>query len=113
MAFDPPFLLLPVLQCLHALSFGATYLGAVQYLARCAPPGLAATAQGLLAVANGLAMAAAMALSGTLHARFGAGAYAAMALMAAAGVALAVLAHWLWREPRRGNDQPHKAGVAG
>lgn len=101
MALDPPAALLPILQCLHALSFGATHLGAVQYLARAAPPGLAATAQGFLAVAGGVAMTVAMALSGVLHARFGSGAYALMAVMTAAGGAAALFAHWFWREPQR------------
>jgi PPP family 3-phenylpropionic acid transporter len=101
MALDPPAALLPILQCLHALSFGATHLGAVQYLARAVPPGLAATAQGFLAVAGGVTMTAAMALSGVLHARFGSGAYGLMAAMTAAGGAAALLAHWLWREPQR------------
>jgi len=85
MAFDPGLFWLPALQCLHALSFGATHLGAVQLVARLAPPGLSATAQGLLAAGNGVAMAAAMAMAGLLNARFGAVSYAAMALIAIAG----------------------------
>ena len=114
MALDPPAALLPVLQCLHALSFGATHLGAVQYLARAAPPGLAATAQGFLAVAGGIAMTIAMALSGVVHASLGPGAYAAMAAMAAAGGAAALLAHRFWREPPRSPaTYPHNAGEAG
>ncbi len=36
MAFDPPALLLPLLQCLHCLSFGATHLGAMDVLSRLA-----------------------------------------------------------------------------
>ena len=36
MAFDSPVALLPVLQCLHGLSFGATHLGAMHALARLA-----------------------------------------------------------------------------
>jgi MFS transporter, PPP family, 3-phenylpropionic acid transporter len=91
MVCDPPAALLPVLQALHALSFGATHLAAVQYLARAAPAGLAATGQGLLAIGNGFVTAVAMALSGVLHARFGSAAYAAMALMAVIGGALALL----------------------
>src|SRR5690606_36557758 len=91
MAVDPPVASLPALQCLHALSFGATHLGAVQMVARLAPPNLSATAQGLLATGNGIAMATAMALSGVLITQFGMAAYAAMALMAlAAGGALLV-----------------------
>ena len=101
MALDPPAALLPILHCLHALSVGATHLGAVQYLARAASSGLAATAQGFLAVAGGVAMTVAMALSGVLHARFGSGAYAMMAVMAAAGGAAALFAHWFWRDPQR------------
>ena len=85
MAFAPGLELLLALQCLHALSFTATHLGAVQFVARAAPPGLAASAQGLLATGNGCAMAAAMAASGMLYANFGLAAYAAMAVLAAVG----------------------------
>src|SRR5262245_43477037 len=46
MAADPPALVLPWLQLLHALSFGATHLGALMFLAHNAPAGQAATAQG-------------------------------------------------------------------
>lgn len=95
MAFDPPGAVLPALQLLHALSFGATHLGAVMFVARAAPPSLTATAQGLLATANGGLMALAMAASGLLHARYGAGGYIAMTLMAlAGGVATLLAARW-------------------
>jgi PPP family 3-phenylpropionic acid transporter len=90
MAFDPPAPMLPVLQCLHAFSFGATHLGAVGFVARAAPPALAASAQGYLAVALALVMAATMGISGELYARWGSGAYWAMAVLAALG-ALALL----------------------
>lgn len=93
MALDPPGALLLVLQCLHGLSFGATHLGTLAFVARAAPAGLAATAQGYLAVSMGVAMAAATGLSGLLYGQFGAGAYGAMALIAAAGVAAALAAH--------------------
>jgi PPP family 3-phenylpropionic acid transporter len=76
---------LPVLQCLHALSFGATHLGALAFVVRMAPPGLGATAQGYFAVAHGVTMAVATALAGVLYGRFGSGAYMAMAFLAAAG----------------------------
>jgi PPP family 3-phenylpropionic acid transporter len=85
MAFGPPAALLPLLQCLHALSFGATHLGALAIVGRAAPAGLAASAQGYLAVSIGVVMAASTGLSGLLYARFGVAAYGAMALMAAAG----------------------------
>jgi MFS transporter, PPP family, 3-phenylpropionic acid transporter len=93
MTFDPPGALLPLLQCLHALSFGATHLGTLGFIARAAPAGLAATAQGYIAISSGAVMAAATGLSGLLYARFGGVAYAAMVLIAAAGLAAALAAH--------------------
>ena len=57
MAFDPPALMLAALQLLHGLSFGATHLGALMFLARHAQPAQAATAQGYLAIApDGLSL---------------------------------------------------------
>jgi PPP family 3-phenylpropionic acid transporter len=97
MACDPPAALLPVLQCLHGLSFGATHLGAVQYLARETPEGLGATAQGYLSIALGLIMAAAMGVSGLLFGRYGSLAYLAMAAAALAGGLFAFAAYRLSR----------------
>ena len=85
MALDPPAFMLPFLQVLHALSFGATHLGALMFLMRRVPPGQSATAQGYLAITLGLAMAAATAVSGLLYDDFGSRAYLAMALAAFAG----------------------------
>jgi PPP family 3-phenylpropionic acid transporter len=81
------------LQCLHGLSFGATHLGTLGFIAHAAPTGLAATAQGYIAVSMGVAMAAATGLSGLLYARFGGSAYGAMALIAATGLVAALAAH--------------------
>ena len=92
MALDPPTALLPPLQCLHALSFGATHLGALGCVARAAPPEFGATAQGYLAVALGLVMAAAMGMSGVLYARSQSLAYGAMALAAVLGGLFAFVA---------------------
>ena len=85
MALNPPAALLPLLQILHALTFGTTYLGALTYVTRHAPEGHAATAQGHLAIAQSITMALMSALSGLLYANFGAASYAAMALAAVAG----------------------------
>jgi MFS transporter, PPP family, 3-phenylpropionic acid transporter len=101
MALNPPELVLPFLQTLHALSFGASYLGALWFVAGRAPRGQAATAQGYLSVASGLVMAAAMGLSGLLYAAFGARAYIAMALAAVAGGCCAAIAHRAGRNPPR------------
>ncbi|HEY5167305.1 MAG TPA: MFS transporter [Pseudolabrys sp.] len=92
MALAPPAVALPWLQLLHALSFGATHLGALGFVARHAPAGQGATAQGYLAIAMGAAMAGAMGLSGVLYEAFGSLAYAAMALAAIAGGACALIA---------------------
>ncbi|HEU5019054.1 MAG TPA: MFS transporter [Pseudolabrys sp.] len=93
MALGPPPALLPFLQLLHAASFGATHLGALTFIARHAPAGQAASAQGWLAIALGLAMAASMAVSGWLYASFGVAAYGAMALAAIVGGGCASVAH--------------------
>jgi MFS transporter, PPP family, 3-phenylpropionic acid transporter len=85
MALDPPPVLLVMLQCLHGLSFGATHLGAVGFVARAAPAGLGASAQGYLAVVGALVMAGVMGISGELYAQWGSGAYWAMAVLAALG----------------------------
>lgn len=92
MAFDPPTTLLPMLQILHACSFGAAHLGAMGFLARTVPKDLAATAQGLVATASGIVMAAATGLSGLIYAASGSLAYLAMAAMALAGLACALAA---------------------
>jgi MFS transporter, PPP family, 3-phenylpropionic acid transporter len=99
MALGPPGALLPLLQCLHGLSFGATHLGTLAFIGRAAPAGLAATAQGYLAVSTGVAIALSTGLSGLLYGRFGAAAYGAMALIAAAGLVAALVAHRM-----EGND---------
>lgn len=99
MALDPPTAALPFLQCLHGLSFGATHLGAIGFVARAAPAGRAATAQGSLAVVLGGTMAVSMGLSGVLYENFGGQAYAGMALLAAAGAGCAITP---WR--RRGGS---------
>jgi MFS transporter, PPP family, 3-phenylpropionic acid transporter len=97
MAFDPPGVVLPALQVLHAASFGATHLGAITFLARHAPAGQSATAQGYLAIVLGAAMAASTGLSGVLFEAFAARSYAAMALAAIAGGVCAFIAHRLGR----------------
>jgi MFS transporter, PPP family, 3-phenylpropionic acid transporter len=84
---------------LHALSFGATHLGALGFVARAAPAGLAATAQGYLAVAIGGTIAAGMAIAGVLYGRYGGAAYGAMAVTACAGGLCALVA------ARRANDR--------
>lgn len=92
MALDPPTAALPVLQCLHALTFAATQLGTMHFLAQAVPAGRGATAQGDFAAVQGIVSAGAMTLSGVLVAAYGDLAYGAMAGLAGIGTGLAVVA---------------------
>ena len=84
---------LVVIQLLHAITFGAVHLGAMHFVARNAPPGLSATAQGIYASSSGLAMGLAMIGAGSLFASFQGKAFFAMAAISAVGTGLALL---LW-----------------
>ena len=99
MAFDPPFVLLPVLQCLHALTFCATHIGVMQFVTHVVPPGRAASAQGDLSASQSAIFAVAMSASGVLFNAYGDLAYAAMVLLAAAGAIVAFIAYTLWQDP--------------
>ena len=92
MTFDPPAVLLFPLQLLHGLSFGATHLGTMMFLSQNAPERSRAAAQGDIATANSLMMAAASALAGVLYGAGGGLAYAAMAVLAVCGGGFAFLA---------------------
>jgi PPP family 3-phenylpropionic acid transporter len=75
------------LQLLHALTFGATYLGSMHFLSRTVPPSAAAGAQTLYAAASsGIGGGLVMAIAGALYAEHGGRAYWAMALLSALGV---------------------------
>lgn len=83
---DP--VLLALLQPLHAATFGAAHLGAMNYIARTIPAERSATAQSLhSAIAGGIAFGIAMPLAGLLYSLFGGAAFAAMTLFSAAGLA--------------------------
>jgi PPP family 3-phenylpropionic acid transporter len=83
---------LAVLQILHALTFGAAHLAAMQYIARAIPIDRSATAQALYgALATGMCTALAMILAGAAYDRLHAGAYFTMAAMASVGTGLALL----------------------
>jgi PPP family 3-phenylpropionic acid transporter len=98
MAFDPPTAVLPLLQLLHAASFGAAHLGAMGFLARAVPRELAATAQGMVATVSGIVTASATAVSGLLYAASGSLAYLLMAAMALVGLLSALYAGRRWRD---------------
>lgn len=92
------------LQLLHAATFAATHLGAIHVLTHAVDERRAATAQGLMVSINGLAMAAATLASGPLYRIHGAGGFAAMAAIAAAGGIVLVMARSI---------QPQSGAVAG
>ena len=91
MGFDPSLAWLIVLQIAHGLTYGATHIGAIHFMARTLPESQIGTAQALYAsVTGGIAMGAAMLVAGPLYAAYGGHAYWAMTLLAGAGLAAAV-----------------------
>ncbi len=95
LAFDPPLAVLIPLQVLHGLTYGATHVTAIKFIARAVPQAAAGTAQGLYAtIAAGIGHGAATIVSGRLYAAHGAYGYLAMAALAAVGLAAALV---LWR----------------
>jgi PPP family 3-phenylpropionic acid transporter len=79
------------LQLLHALTFGASHLGAMHFLSRAVPMAAAASAQSIYAaVSSGVGSGLVMAVAGMLYAAYGGGAYLFMALLSAAGLLGAV-----------------------
>jgi MFS transporter, PPP family, 3-phenylpropionic acid transporter len=87
------------LQLLHALTFGATHLGAMNYLSRTVPPGAAASAQTLYAGASaGIGSGLVMLAAGALYAAYGGRAYLFMAVLSVAGLAGVA---WLARSDAR------------
>jgi MFS transporter, PPP family, 3-phenylpropionic acid transporter len=92
-----PYVLAPA-QALHALTFGAAHLGAMQFLSRAIPPQLSATAQSLYsAIAVGGTYGLVMWLSGGLYASWGGSAFHVMAAMSAAGLVAGVLLARRWK----------------
>lgn len=90
--FDFGFAGFLLVQSLHGLSFGATYLGTQHAIARIVPDEMTASAQGIYAMMTGIIMAGITALAGPLYGAFGGNAFAAMILPVV--VALGLLAFY-------------------
>lgn len=106
MAFDPPLAGLIVLQILHALTYGASHLGAVHFIARAAPEGMQGTAQAFYAtVAMGLLVGAATLLSGALYTELAGMTYLVMAALSLAGLAAAFMLYFVWDGGRIGVER--------
>lgn len=89
--FSPPLWLLFPLQALHALSYAATFLAALQLAERLSTPRNASAAQTInSALSSGMLMGLATLASGPLFDRFGAQGYLLMAAMCVVGLIGAV-----------------------
>jgi PPP family 3-phenylpropionic acid transporter len=94
MGLDPALFVLLPLQTLHALTFGATHIGAIHFIGRGVPEAQAGTAQALYAsITGGIATGGITLMVGPVYAACAGRVYWAMALVAAAallaGLALA------------------------
>lgn len=74
-----------LVQLLHGLSFGATHLGAVAFVARMAPPQWAGAAQGVNSMVIGAVTALASAIAGMLYASSPVTAFVAMSVLSGIG----------------------------
>jgi PPP family 3-phenylpropionic acid transporter len=94
MTADPGPQALVALQAMHGLSFAATYFGSVLAVGNLAGPGHRARMQGRLAAASALSLGLATLLAGRLTDGFGEANYVFMALLAGAGLCLALYGGW-------------------
>nr|WP_255720608.1 MFS transporter [Acuticoccus kalidii] len=86
MSFDPGIAVLVLLQFTHAITFGATHLGAMMAIAYYAPAGMEVRAQGWLSATSAAMMAGFTTLSGLLYGAQGEATYWLMAALAAIGL---------------------------
>lgn len=97
MCFDPPSWSLPFIQVSHALTYGASHLGAMHFISRAIPPKAAGTAQASYStVAAGLMMGGSTLLAGYLYTHAGAYGYLAMAALGAVGLGAALMVRARW-----------------
>ena len=112
-AQQPDIVVLAAIQLMHGLTFGLTQVGIMGLLVRHVPGHLTATAQGYLTACTGIVMSTAAIVSGLIYARYGQGAYYAMALLALAGA----VTMWFGRHradtPSAVADQPQRAASGG
>ena len=101
-AAEPALPVLFVVQCLHALTFAAAYLGAVDFIKKAAPPRLANTAMTLMSTTGvGAMTGVATILAGYVFDRAGApAAYLMMSAMGVVSIAAALVLSRLWRGER-------------
>lgn len=99
MTVDPPLAVLVPVQLLHALTYGATHLGAILFVARAVPDDVSGTVQALYATfASGVAMGIATWASGPLFNAFAGGAYGSMVLLALLSLAASLVIRARWNQ---------------
>jgi MFS transporter, PPP family, 3-phenylpropionic acid transporter len=91
-AQEPPVAVLAAVQLAHGVSFGLTQVGIIGLMVRHVPMPVVTRAQGYLAACGGIVASTASIVSGAIYARYGQGAYYAMAAMALSGAAVMWLA---------------------
>jgi MFS transporter, PPP family, 3-phenylpropionic acid transporter len=92
MAFDPPLYILVPLQVLHALTYGATHLGAILFITRAVPHAAMGTAQAFYStIAAGLLLGVVGLISGALYSAIGGLVFLVPAMVAAVGLVAAIL----------------------
>jgi MFS transporter, PPP family, 3-phenylpropionic acid transporter len=77
-----------LLQCVHAFSFGATYLAQQSYLAHAVPEGQAGSAQGLAVFIHGLVLSVTMLAAGPIYDAVKGYGFIVMSFVAIAGILL-------------------------
>lgn len=98
MTFDPPLAVLVPLQALHALTYGASHLGAILFIARAVPHRGMGSAQAFYStMAAGLMVGTVGLISGALYTRLGGQVFVIPAIVAAVGLiaALSLLRGWI------------------
>jgi PPP family 3-phenylpropionic acid transporter len=86
------------LQALHALTFGATHLGAMAFLRQAIPTHAMPLAQSLYyGLASGLVIAVVFQVSGTLYARYAGNAFFAMAVLAGISLIATIALSRRWK----------------
>ena len=106
-AQEPPVAVLAVVQLAHGVSFGLTQVGIMGLMVRHVPMPVVTRAQGYLAACGGIVASTAAIVSGAIYARYGQGAYYAMAAMALSGAAV------MWLARRNLETHPQSAASGG
>ena len=106
-AQEPPVAVLAVVQLAHGVSFGLTQVGIMGLIVRHVPMPVVTRAQGYLAACGGIVASTASIVSGAIYARYGQGAYYAMAAMALSGATV------MWLARRNLETHPQSAASGG